>query len=692
MRRSALRFNDEFELYGRRYVVIELNFPNVIIQPLTGELIAEEVNYYHLTQDSGFKLMKKQATDCSGNKNFLNKSQLNGFLDSISESKREKIDRKYEMIQPILLLERVKTGDKRAITRFQDKYGAEYLDSEETNVKSMTQKQLIQRIANKFDVSTRTIERDLRKYRREEQFNDLGLHGLVSEKLKNPYNRKDMRTIEICHPRKKEKVLCTIRTYLEEEYVPILKEVIEQNYLNKKQASNVEIEDILKVRCSRAGLPPLGYNTVYAMLKRLDEEMVLRMRNGTVASEVYDSVTSQFSNSEAKSSLHMVQIDHTELDILVVDETTLEVIGRPWLTLGIDVYSRCIWCMHISFDSPSANKVRKAIEHGVLKKRVKDKYGTIHEWEVFGVPDIIYFDNGKEFNNREIKYLIDNTLESQVMYRPVATPRWGGTIERLFGTVNTKLIHRLAGTTKNSVEAKGDYDSEGEAIYTLEDVTELLTRYITDIYHHDIHSSLPFDCPTPYLQYQRGLNIGGQNDYIDDEDEEAFHISLLPTKDLAFTRLGVRLDNVYYNDIEPGKVIQINGPKYKVKYDIDDISHIYVLDHLSTEYTKVSAVNPSYGFLKGMRKKTYKLLLKISREKTKLLGVIPNEADLLQSKDKLLTRTVEMQKTNKGRRKIINLGLEHFNEKSKPGKRTFSNGDDELLRLVKELNHRLDQR
>ncbi|MBB6023589.1 transposase InsO family protein [Paenibacillus sp. JGP012] len=692
MRRSALRINDEFELNGRRYVVLELNFPNVIIQPLTGELSAEEVSYYYLTQDSGFKLLKKQAAVQATNREFISKAQLNGFIDSLSEKNREKITRKFEMIQPILLLERVKTGDQRAVIRFQDKYGAEYLDGREIEVKSMTQKQLIQRIASKFDVSTRTIERDLKKYRSEEQFSEWGLHGLVSEKLKHPYNRKDMRSIEICHPRKKEWILCTIRTYLEEGYVSILKEAIEQHYLNKKQPSILEVKDIIDIRCEKTGLPQLGYNTIYAILNRLDEEMVLRMRNGTVASEVYDRVTGQFSNTEAKSSLHMVQIDHTEMDIMVVDETTMEVIGRPWLTLGIDVYSRCIWCMHISFDSPSANKVRKAIEHGIFKKRIKEKYGTIHEWEVFGIPDIIYFDNGKEFDNREIKYLIDNTLESQVMYRPVATPRWGGTIERLFGTVNTKLIHRLAGTTKNSIEAKGDYDSEGEAIYTLEDVTELLTRFITDIYHHDIHSSLPFDSATPHLQYQKGLNIGGQNDYIDDEDEEAFHIALLPTKDLTFSRLGVRLDNVYYNAIEPGKEIKINRSKYKVKYDIDDISHIYVLDHLSNEYIKVLAVNPPYEVLKGMKKKTYKLLLKISREKAKSTGAIPNESDLLHSKDILMNRILDMKKTNKGRRKVINLGLEQFNKNSKPGKRDFSNGDDELLRLVEDLNHQLEQR
>ncbi|MNW68043.1 hypothetical protein D3C74_467320 [compost metagenome] len=57
-----------------------------------------------------------------------------------------------------------------------------------------------------------------------------------------------------------------------------------------------------------------------------------------------------------------------------------------------------------------------------------------------------------------------------------------------------------------------------------------------------------------------------------------------------------------------------------------------------------------------------------------------------------MSRMLEMKKTNKGRRKVINLGLEQFNEKSKPGKRVYSNGDDELNRLVENLNYQLDQR
>src|SRR5262249_36672907 len=52
--------------------------------------------------------------------------------------------------------------------------------------------------------------------------------------------------------------------------------------------------------------------------------------------------------------LEVVQIDHTEIDIIVVDELTRTPLpGRPWLTLAIDVFSRVVTGFHVSMSAPS---------------------------------------------------------------------------------------------------------------------------------------------------------------------------------------------------------------------------------------------------------------------------------------------------------------------------------------------------
>jgi putative transposase len=52
-----------------------------------------------------------------------------------------------------------------------------------------------------------------------------------------------------------------------------------------------------------------------------------------------------------------VQIDHTVIDLIVVDERDRQPIGRPYLTLAIDVFTRCVVGMVVTLEAPSAVSV-----------------------------------------------------------------------------------------------------------------------------------------------------------------------------------------------------------------------------------------------------------------------------------------------------------------------------------------------
>jgi transposase InsO family protein len=66
--------------------------------------------------------------------------------------------------------------------------------------------------------------------------------------------------------------------------------------------------------------------------------------------------------------LSLVQIDHTLVDVIVVDSITREPIQRPWLTLSIDVCSRCVPGFHLSLEPPSATSVALCLAHAALPK------------------------------------------------------------------------------------------------------------------------------------------------------------------------------------------------------------------------------------------------------------------------------------------------------------------------------------
>ncbi len=94
---------------------------------------------------------------------------------------------------------------------------------------------------------------------------------------------------------------------------------------------------------------------------------------------------------QAPRPLDFVQIDHTKLDVIVVDEEQRLPIGRPWITLAIDVYSRMVLGFYISLDPPGAIATGLCIAHAVLPKETwLAKRGIIGFWPCWGFPARIH--------------------------------------------------------------------------------------------------------------------------------------------------------------------------------------------------------------------------------------------------------------------------------------------------------------
>ncbi|MDF0728652.1 transposase family protein [Cytobacillus sp. S13-E01] len=658
MKLCQLKINDEFLYYGVRHSVFSIKPPDVLIQRIEGDKKVYEVNYYSLISDSSFipsdyinKRINKEA-------NKSNKNNL-AYLDTLSEKKRDIVSKRFEMIKPILMFENIKEGDLLSSFAFKDIY-KDFLEKDES-ILNLNKEKLYKRISERNNISTRQLKRYVASYKGEENESpNHGLDGLIRKHdIKNRV-RSDEKAIEICHPKNSELVLDVIYTRLDEEYLPILKEAIEKHYLDKRKITIQNLTDTIEILCYEKNLKSLDYITVHGIIqKRLNPRIKQLLRNGKDALQDYLETSRGFSNQFAKAPLHIVEIDHTELDIDIIDIESGANLGRPWITMGIDVYTRMIWCMHISFEEPSANKVRKAIQHGIFFKRIKSRYNTINEWEISGIPRIFYFDNGPEFDNNHVRRMIDETLESQVMYRPVATPRYGGVIERFFGTINKQFIHKLAGNRKSNPKELGDYDAETEAIFTLEDITELLTTYIVDVYHHIVHKGLPEEFPTPTARYYQGIEVVGFPEFIPAADEGYYEIQLLPTEERMYSRDGVRMDNVYYASKENSTLISKQKNKYKIKYDIDDISRIYLLDPSTHSYLELPAQNPPAESITGMSRSTYKAITKELRAKGLLnIQKIPGSRDIIKGKALLEEKIKAKMKNNKKvRRKALKSGF-----------------------------------
>ncbi|MFH5181592.1 hypothetical protein ACHHV8_02560 [Paenibacillus sp. TAB 01] len=597
-----LRLNSEIQYLGRNHKIVALKGSTVVLQRSEGDLETYEFKLEQIISDSSF---------CGGHK--VGRKEKKGnfeiHLDKLDKEKRDEVSWKYNLILPVLLLEKIKNGDVKALIQFNERFNKEYINKNE-KIKTLSQEELIKRILKKLKKSNKSVSRStfmryLNKYR---NYQKTGVTGTASGSEcfirandKEYIQRADTYAIEICSPRNPDEVVDIIYTKYPVEYHSIIKSAIENKYLSTRKLKVSKIEEILETECSKAGLKKIPYITVRSLIKQLSERTVSIFRHGRKGMEAYMPTERGYSEKAALYPLHIVQIDHTKLDIIAASEVTGQPIDRPFITLGIDVFSRSIWCMHLSFDDPSSAKVRKAIIQGLFCKRSKERYKTTNEWPIFGVPSVIYLDNGSDFTSEHVKKMIDETLESEVRYRPRKTPHYGGVIERLMGSINN-VLSELPGYTGSNIMDKGDRDPSSEACLTLKQIEQFIIKWIVDVYHFKEHKGLPLECNVPVLRYQTGCEEHGNPDFFPPEDEEIISLSLLPTSRHPYTRFGITKDHIQYKADILSHLIGKRETQYNIKYDDDDLTYIYFQLPGTGEYVTVPAVYPSAGVLEGLNR------------------------------------------------------------------------------------------
>ncbi len=268
--------------------------------------------------------------------------------------------------------------------------------------------------------------------------------------------------------------------------------------------------------------------------------------------------------------LDLIQIDHTRADVMVLSEDRCAVLGRPWITLAIDVATRCVLGMYISMDAPSSVSVSLCIEHSALPK--PENAGDPGVWPMYGKPKKLLVDNGKDFRSLALERGCDEH-QIELAWRPVRTPHYGGHIERLIGTL-MKIAHLLPGTTFSNIRERGSYDSEAKATLTLDEFRQWMTQKICRFYHQRIHRTLGLP---PIVAWERSLTDAAGN--LSSPPLVArpmeFRMDFLPFEMRLVRRTGIELRGSRYWHHDLATMLNSDGP-VRVRYDPRDPRSVWV--------------------------------------------------------------------------------------------------------------------
>ncbi|CAK7261705.1 MULTISPECIES: transposase [unclassified Shinella] len=226
---------------------------------------------------------------------------------------------------------------------------------------------------------------------------------------------------------------------------------------------------------------------------------------------------------------------------------------------------------YLSLEPPSSTSVALAIQHLVMPKAPwLQARGIDAEWPVFGLPDIIHLDNGREFHG---KALVRGAPEHgiELVHRPVARPHYGGHIERLIGTM-MGAVHLLPGSTSSNIAKRGSYDPQKHAAMTLDELERWLALQIVGRYHAEVHSALLLPPRTAWNDA-----VAARVDPLRlPHDPDRFLRDFLPFKERCIRRDGLHLFGIRYWDDVLSPLAGRSARQVRVKFDPRDLSCVYV--------------------------------------------------------------------------------------------------------------------
>ncbi|WGV53303.1 DDE-type integrase/transposase/recombinase [Stenotrophomonas indicatrix] len=379
----------------------------------------------------------------------------------------------------------------------------------------------------------------------------------------------------------------------------VIQSAIDDKYLSNERGTAQDVVDEVKRRCHRMKLKMPSHITIRARIKDIPKAMALRKRGlRDEARDRYQPLRGTFPNANHPYSV--IQIDHTPANVIVVDEVSRLPIGRPYLTLAIDVRTRVVAGLYLSMDPPSSVAVGICLSQAICQKREYLAYlGVSGDWPAWGVMGKVHSDNAKEFRSRALSRACED-YQIDLQYRMKKTPHYGGHIERLMGTAARIFLGLPGKTFSNPKERKG-YDSEAKAAMTLKELEAYLVDYVVNKYHKAPHSGIGM---TPLAAWERGIAGSDTEPGIGllpvPEDPARVQLDFMPYEERTIQRYGYQMDNVHYYDSVLDPYINSVDPKtkkkakYLIRRDPRDISVTYFLDPADNRYTAVKYRNVAH--------------------------------------------------------------------------------------------------
>lgn len=423
----------------------------------------------------------------------------------------------------------------------------------------------IKDIKEGIKVTQRTIRNWVNDYKQAEQQYGSGYIGLIP-KIKDRGNRTP---------------------HLPDDMLEFVNMFLDENETVTNQSVKVLYGKFFKI-CTDKGLIAPSQKSFGRIIKSRPKYQRILQTQGSRAAYAQEEFYWELDMTtprHGERAFHIAHIDHTEIDLEMVHSKTGKKLGKAWITILMDAFTRRVLAFFITFDEPSYRSDMMVIRECVRRFN--------------RLPQIIITDNGRDFRSIYFESLFA-FYRVTLKRRPPHKARFGSVGERLFGTVMHQLIHNLHGNTKimkNFRQVTKSVNPKNHAVWTIPKLYELLKEYLYEFYDTNEHIALG---ESPREAFERSIQISGKRKLRFIPYDEEFKIMTLPVvkrnngTSLVDLQRGVKVQYFYYyckNFNKPN----IAGTRVPTRFDPWDIGVVYC--YVRGQWEK--CYSQYYSILKG---------------------------------------------------------------------------------------------
>ncbi|MCI5038998.1 MAG: Mu transposase C-terminal domain-containing protein [Donghicola eburneus] len=245
---------------------------------------------------------------------------------------------------------------------------------------------------------------------------------------------------------------------------------------------------------------------------------------------------------------------------------------RCWLHVILDIGTRMPlgWIIAESADADHSKALLRMATRDKTKEKVR------YDCQYDPAPPVRLClgsaDNGSATRNSEVysaQLGMDMVVQTNRTYIANDKPY----VERLFGTMQGKVLSVLPGYTGSHPKHLPGYDSKGLAKVTHDQLYGMITRYFVDEYAYEKHRGTGMFRKTPRAKLEDALALYGPIDPPSQRDR-ILHLGV--RRQASTTSEGVRVFNIPFNSTELQRFAGGGAKRVTVHLDPDDLRRVLI--------------------------------------------------------------------------------------------------------------------